>query len=138
MAASSQSATDASTSMGVSTDLNGTPGLGEDTAQPDETLTEEALREGFTFREKLRDQFSDSNRIVRTVRLIGGAMITLLLVAVVLNEIFGAVNVGSGPFSGIGTDLETTGVAAISLLVVGLLIVAANRLMSIFGGGGGM
>jgi len=107
-------------------------------APRDESLTEEALREGFTAREQLRDQFSDSNRIVRTVRLIGGAMITLLLVAVVLNEIFGAVNVGSGPFSGIGNDLETTGVAAISLLVVGLLIVAANRLMSIFGGGGGM
>jgi len=75
--------------------------------------------------------------IVRTVRLIGGAMVTLLLTAVVLNEVFGAVNVGSGPFSQIGTDLQTTGVAAISLLVVGLIVVAANRLMGIFGGGGG-
>lgn len=73
--------------------------------------------------------------IMREVRLIGGAMITILLIAVVLNEVFGAVNVGSGPFSSVGTDLETTGVAAIGLLVVGLIIVAANALLSRFGGG---
>lgn len=79
-----------------------------------------------------------SFNIVRTVRLVGGAMITILLTAVVLNEVFGAVSVGSGPFSQIGTDLQTTGVAAIGLLVVGLIIIAANRLMSIFGGNGGM
>jgi len=65
-------------------------------------------------------------------------MITILLVALVLNEIFGTVEIGSGPFSSIGQDLQTTGVAAMGLLVIGLLIVAANRLMSIFGGSGGM
>jgi hypothetical protein len=74
--------------------------------------------------------------IVRTVRMVGGAMVTILLVAVVLNEVFSAVDVGSGPFSQIGTDLQTTGVAAVSLLIVGLIVVAANRLMNIFGGGG--
>jgi hypothetical protein len=73
--------------------------------------------------------------MVRTARLIGGAMVTILLIAVVLNEVFNAVNVGSGPFSEIGNDLETTGVAAVSLLVVGLIVVAANRLMNIFGSG---
>lgn len=82
------------------------------------------------------DHYASRMDIVRTVRLVGGAMITILLVAVVLNEVFNSVNVGSGPFSQIGTDLETTGVAAVSLLVVGLLIVAANRLMNIFGGSG--
>lgn len=77
--------------------------------------------------------------IVRTVRMIGGAMITILLLTVVLNEVFGAVNVGSGPFSGIADDLQTTGVTAMGLLVIGLLVVGANRLMGIFGtGGGGM
>jgi len=100
----------------------------------DMSVTEEAMAEGMA----LQSRFGDSNGIVQTVRLVGGAMITILLVAVVLNEIFGAVSVGSGPFSSIGTDLETTGVAAMGLLIVGLLIVAANRLMSIFGGGGGM
>lgn len=73
--------------------------------------------------------------MVRTVRLIGGAMVTILLIAVVLNEVFAAVSVGDGPFSEIGTDLETTGVAAVSLLVVGLIVLAANRLMNIFGSG---
>lgn len=97
------------------------------------TLIEEAAHEGM----RLRSTFDDNQRIVRTVRAIGAAMITLLLIAVVLNEVFGAVSVGSGPFSGIADDLQTTGVAAMSLLVVGLLIVAANRLMGIFGGGGG-
>jgi len=96
------------------------------------SLTREAVAEGQT----LRERFDDNNRIVQTVRLIGGAMITLLLVAVVLNEVFGAVNVGSGPFSGIADNLTTTGVSAISLLIVGLLVVAANRIMGIFGGGG--
>jgi hypothetical protein len=72
--------------------------------------------------------------IVQESRLIGGAMITILIIAVVLNEVFAAVNVGSGPFSQIGTDLENTGVAAVGLLIVGLIIVAANALMNRFGG----
>jgi hypothetical protein len=76
--------------------------------------------------------------IVRTIRLVGGGMIVALLTAVVLNEVFSAVNVGSGPFSQIGTDLETTGVAAMGLLIVGFIVIAANRLMGIFGGSGGM
>lgn len=96
------------------------------------SLADEALHEGM----KLRRRFDDHNGIVRAVRLIGGAMVTILLVAVVLNEVFGAVNVGSGPFSEISNDLTTTGVAAMSLLVVGLIVVAANRIMGIFGSGG--
>lgn len=99
-----------------------------------DSITAEAMQEGMA----LRDRFSDRQAIVQTVRVLGAAMITILLIAVVLNEVFGAVDVGSGPFSGIASDLTTTGVAAMSLLVVGLLIVAANRLMGIFGGGGGM
>jgi hypothetical protein len=99
-----------------------------------ESIAGEALREGYA----LRQRFDDRQAIVRTVRLVGGAMITILLVALVLNEIFNAIAVGSGPFSGIATDLQSTGVAAMGLLIVGLIIVAANRLMNIFGGGGGM
>lgn len=104
-------------------------------ASQSQSITEEAIAEGMA----LRNRFDDNNRIVRTVRLVGGAMITILLVALVLNEIFTAVDVGSGPFSGIADSLQSTGVAAMGLLIVGLLIVSANRLMSIFGGGkGGM
>lgn len=99
----------------------------------DPGLMEEAAMEGM----RLRDRFDDRQGIVRTVRLIGGAMVTLLLVAVVLNEVFAAVEIGSGPFSEIGTQLQNTGVAAVGLLIVGLLVVAANRIMSIFNNGGG-
>lgn len=100
----------------------------------DPSLMEEAAAEGMAIRER----FDDRNRIVRTVRVVGGAMITILLIALVLNEVFGAVNIGSGPFSGIAEDLQSTGVAAMSLLIVGLLVVAANRVIGIFGGGGSM
>jgi hypothetical protein len=86
-------------------------------------------------REGLEAKLNDRLGMVRTARLIGGAMVTILLIAVVLNEVFQAVSVGDGPFSEIGNDLETTGVAAVSLLVVGLIVVAANRLMNIFGSG---
>lgn len=99
----------------------------------DPGLMDEAAREGM----RLRDRFNDRQGIVRTVRMIGGAMVTLLLVAVVLNEVFGAVEVGSGPFSDIGDQLQSTGVAAVGLLIVGLLVVAANRIMSIFNNGSG-
>ena len=99
-----------------------------------QNLMEEALAEGVS----LRQQFSDRNRIVRTVRVVGGAMITILLVTLVLNEVFSAVDIGSGAFSGISDQLQSTGVAAMGLLIVGLLVVAANRIMGIFGGGGSM
>lgn len=79
----------------------------------------------------------DNFGIVGEARLLGGAMIVILLIAVVLNEVFAAVDVGSGPFSEISNDLQTTGVAAIGLLIVGLIIVAANAIMSRFGGGMG-
>jgi ABC-type antimicrobial peptide transport system permease subunit len=104
------------------------------TSGQSQNLMNEALTQGLS----IRQQFSDRNRIVRTVRVIGGAMITILLVTLVLNEVFASVNVGSGAFSGISTDLQNTGVSAMGLLIVGLLVVAANRIMGIFGGGGGM
>lgn len=128
--------------MAVSSHSHDAPSTGPETKGPVEpstdaemSLTEEAYQEGNRF---LRERFEDRNSIVRTVRLVGGAMVTILLVAVVLNEIFGSVNVGSGPFSDIGSQLESTGVAAMGLLIVGLLVVAANRIMGIFGGSGGM
>jgi len=73
-----------------------------------------------------------------TVRLIGGAMIGIAILALVLTEVFTleAMNVTDGPFASVMTSLESTGGAALGLLVIGLLVAAANRIMSFFGGGG--
>jgi uncharacterized membrane protein YesL len=83
-------------------------------------------------------------QIMRTVRMIGGAMIGLAIMVVVLNEVF---SIGSfetyannssykGPFGSIIGSLESTGSAALGLLVIGLLVLAANQVMGFFGGGG--
>lgn len=87
------------------------------------------------------DEFEQAyaqGNIMQVVRLIGGAMIGIAVLVVVLNQVFqlDSISNGSGPFSGITDSLESTGVAAISLLVVGLLVVSANRVMGFFGGGG--
>ncbi len=74
--------------------------------------------------------------------MIGGSMVTILIIALVLTEVYNAVDFSQtngtydGPFGSIVGDLETTGVAAMSLLVVGLLVVAASAIMRYFGGGG--
>jgi len=88
------------------------------------------------------EEFSDSElaeaKIMGTVRVIGGGMIGLAVLVVVLDEIFtiNSIANSSGPFSGVIDSLEGTGVAALSLLVIGLLVAAANRVMGFFGGGG--
>jgi len=76
-------------------------------------------------------------RVMQAVRAIGGAMIGLGVLVVVLNEVFtlDAMN-SSGPFGGIIGSLESTGAAALGLLVIGLLVLGANRVMAFFGGGG--
>jgi hypothetical protein len=76
--------------------------------------------------------------IMRAVRVIGGALIAIAMITVVLSEVFAldAVNVSSGPFSGVYDTLTTTGPAALTLLVVGLIVLAANNIMGLFGGGG--
>jgi len=75
--------------------------------------------------------------MMRTVQMIGGAVIGIAIVTIVVNEVLttSAVNNSTGPFGGVINSLETTGVAAMSLLVVGLLVAAASKLMSFFGGG---
>jgi hypothetical protein len=84
------------------------------------------------------DEFdSRFSQMMRTVQMIGGAVIGIAIVTIVVNEVLttSAVNNSSGPFGGVISSLETTGVAAMSLLVVGLLVAAASKLMSFFGGG---
>lgn len=76
--------------------------------------------------------------IMREVQIIGGAVIMIAIVVLVVNEVLtvDAINNSSGPFSGVITSLEGTGVAAMTLLVVGLLVLAARAIMRNFGGGG--
>ena len=75
--------------------------------------------------------------IMNEVRMIGGALVAIVIIALVLTEVYAAVEVGEGPFSEIVTAAETTGVAAITLLVVGLLVLAASVIMRFMGGGFG-
>jgi len=76
--------------------------------------------------------------IMQQVRLIAGAMIGISVLVIVLNEVFSLSQVSNstGPFSGVIDSLQSTGGAALGLLVVGLLVVAANAVMSFFGRGG--
>ena len=76
--------------------------------------------------------------IMGTVRVIGGAMIGIAILALVLTEVFtlDAMDVDGGPFEGVLDSLESTGAAALGLLVIGLLVAAANRVMGFFGSGG--
>jgi len=76
--------------------------------------------------------------IMGTVRVVGGAMIGIAVLVVVLNEVFTleAVANSSGAFSGVLDSLQTTGGAALGLLVIGLLVLGANRVMGFFGNNG--
>ena len=82
-------------------------------------------------------------RIMGTVRMIGGAMIGIAVLALVLTEVFELDQFSTdtdgnyeGPFGGVLDSLTSTGPAALGLLVIGLLVAAANRIMGFFGGGG--
>jgi len=82
--------------------------------------------------------------VMGAVRMIGGAMIGIAVLVVVLNEFWnteGMFETDSdgnyeGPFGSILGSLESTGAAALGLLVIGLLVLAANRVMGFFGSGG--
>jgi hypothetical protein len=76
--------------------------------------------------------------MMQAVRLIGGSMIGIAVLVVVLNEVFSLQQIAndSGPFADVINSLESTGGAALGLLVIGLLVVGANRVMGFFGGGG--
>jgi len=97
----------------------------------------DALRDEVTTDDENAEGFARAD-IMNTVRVIGGAMIGLAVLVVVLDEVFSinSISNSSGPFSGVIDSLESTGVAALSLLVIGLLVAAANQVMGFFGGGG--
>ena len=79
--------------------------------------------------------------IMSEVRMIGGALVAIVIVALVLTEVYDAVDFETdadgnytGPFGPIVEAAETTGVAAITLLVVGLLVLAASVILLFMGG----
>jgi hypothetical protein len=78
---------------------------------------------------------NDNRGILSEVRLIGAGLVMTLIITLVLTEVYNAVDVSSGPFSDVVTTLETTGASALTLLVVGFLVVAATAIMRFFGGG---
>jgi len=101
--------------------------------------TPQALSVGADAVDKLerRTGFSQA-KIMNTVRVIGGAMIGISVLVVVLNEVFSldAISNSTGEFSGVIDQLINIGGAALGLLVIGILVLGANRVMNFFGGGG--
>lgn len=91
-----------------------------------------------TTREQYKEQGLSKASIMGTVRVLGGGMIGIAVLVIVLNEMFTleAISNSTGPFAGVIDSLESTGGAALGLLVIGFLVLAANRIMSFFGGGG--
>jgi hypothetical protein len=82
--------------------------------------------------------------IMNAVRMVGAGLVMTLVVVLVLTEVHAAIpfetdNAGNytGPFGDVVAALESTGVAALSLLVVGFLVVAAGAIMRFFGTGFG-
>ena len=88
-------------------------------------------------RELHSEMVEDQRGIMGEVRLIGAGLVMMLIVTLVLTEVYDAVNISEGPFSGVESSLESTGVAALTLLVVGFLVIAASAIMRYFGGGFG-
>jgi hypothetical protein len=75
--------------------------------------------------------------IMQAIQAVGGAVIAIAIVTIVVNAVLttSAVDNSTGPFSDVINSLETTGVSAMVLLVIGLLVAAATRLMGMFQGG---
>lgn len=103
---------------------------------------------------RLRDRLSggddgrsladDDRAVMSEIRVVGGALVSIMIIALVLTEVFEAVDFETdadgnyeGPFGEIVAAAETTGVAAITLLVVGLLVLAASVIMRFMGSGMG-
>lgn len=80
----------------------------------------------------------DVMSIVEEARMFGAAIVVIAITVLVVNQVLTVdiINNTSGPFTSVINDLETTGTAAMGLLVVGLLVVAGRVVMGFMGGGG--
>lgn len=81
-------------------------------------------------------KLADTMSIMGEVRMVGAALVLILLFVFVLTEIYDAVEVEEGPFSSVADDLENIGATALGLLVIALLVVAASAIMRFFGQSG--
>lgn len=70
------------------------------------------------------------------VEMIGGGIITVAVIAIVLNQLFtlSIVNDTTGPFSGLIDSVENIGGSALTLVVVGFLAAGAAVTLSMFRG----
>lgn len=71
--------------------------------------------------------------ILGAVKMVGAAVIGIAVTVLVVNEVLTveAINNTSGPFAGVIDSIETTGVAAMTLLVIALVVVAASYIMGV-------
>lgn len=76
--------------------------------------------------------------IQRMVQMIGGAVVMIAIIVVVVNAVLTEPSVANseGPFSPIIDRLGTTGVAAMGLLIIGLLVAAGMWILQIMDMGG--
>jgi hypothetical protein len=111
--------------------------LKDSATQTTDSLAEEYQWQRETADAMLDDAFDDEMSVMRTVQMIGGAVVGIAVIVIVVNELLttDAVANTTGPFDGVIESLGTTGVAAMSLLVIGLLVASASRILDFFGGG---
>jgi len=109
---------------------------GAKSAQRDIQASKRGVETAFGWDESV-DDGDDEMPIMRAIQAIGGAVIGIAIVTIVVNAVLttGAVQNSSGPFSGVIDSLETTGVSAMVLLVIGLLVAAATQIMGMFQSG---
>ena len=100
-----------------------------------------SIRDRLQHKQQQASLVADQRGVMNEVRMIGGALVGIVIIALVLTEVFNAVDFETdadgnytGPFGGIVESAETTGVAAITLLIVGLLVLAASVIMRYMGG----
>lgn len=89
------------------------------------------------------DRYQDRLPVMGEIRMIGGALVLILLMVFVLTEIYAAIEFSTdaegaydGPFGEVVTSLENIGATALVLLVLALLVVAASAIMRFFGSSG--
>ena len=120
---------------------SGASGTADEPSIETDTTTKRAIRTGHDAVESLGTRLGYAQApIMGAVRMIGAALIGIAVLIVVLVEVFSLdaiANISADdPFGGIVESLQSTGSAALGLLVIGLLVLAANRVMGFFGGGG--
>lgn len=87
--------------------------------------------------ERAENSQQSAAHMMRTVRVVGSALIGIAVLVVVLNEVFSleAIAGTEGEFSDVTDQLTSIGGAALGLMVIGILVLAANRVMGFFGSG---